>query len=120
VNEELIFGGLIVLGVGWVVYQIGKDNGCKKGYRQAKTEDQQWIQSVSGDNIALQSENAKLAQENGSLCKENEIVTNLLQQQPTTPQAEAILKSLQRVELRLTEALPSALDDGEDHDFLMN
>ena len=75
---------------------------------------------MSLQNTHLQDENTRLSQENGSLRKENDIVEGLLRQQPTTPQAEAILKALGRVELRLTQTLPSAFENGEDHDTTMN
>jgi len=103
-----------------VVYAIGNNRGRKAGYQQAKTEDRQWVQQVSEESISLHSENARLSQENGSLRKENEIVENLLRQQPTTPEAQAILKAVGRVELQLTQILPSALEDGEDHDPSVN
>ena len=44
----------------------------------------------------------------------------LLKEQPTTPQAKAILKSLDKVQLRLTELLPTIYDDGQDHQTRLN
>jgi hypothetical protein len=117
---DKIFLALLALGLGYIVYSICDNRSYKKGYQQAKADDSRWIQKASADSMTLRAENTRLAQENGSLCKENDIVKNLLRQQPTTPQAEAILKSLQRVELRLVEALPSILDDGENHDVSLN
>ncbi len=114
--------GLILLSVctGIVAYAIGENRGRSVGYRQAKAEDRQWVRQVSQKSIYIHNENTKLSQENGSLRKENDIVKNLLRQQPTTPEAEAILKAVGRVELQLTQCLPSALDDGEYHDTNLN
>jgi hypothetical protein len=115
-------GGWILLGLfaGFVAYIFGENRGRKAGYKQAQAEDQQWVRKVSQESAYLRSENAKLSQENGSLRKESEIVKNLLRQQPTTPEAEAILKAVGRVELQLTQFLPSAFEDGENHDGQIN
>jgi hypothetical protein len=115
-------GGWIALGLlgGLVAFVIGENRGRKAGYKRAKAEDQQWVREVSEESVFLHSENARLSQENGSFRKENEIVKNLLRQQPTTPEAEAILKAVGRVELQLTQILPSAIDDGEDHNTSLN
>jgi hypothetical protein len=118
--DDRILWVLLAIGVGYIVYMFGKGRGYNNGYDQAQSEAQQWIHRVTVESASLQSDNARLSQENGSLRKENDIVKNLLRQQPPTPQAEAILKSLQRVELRLVEALPSVLDDGEDHQTQLN
>jgi regulator of replication initiation timing len=112
-------------------YAIGKNqgynNGYNDGYDQAKAEDDQLIahyqtqlQKMSRDKNHLHTENNGLSQENGSLRKENEILRGLLRQQPTTPEAEAILKTLGRVELRLSQFLPPIYENGEDHQPLNN
>ena len=111
---------LFALGACCVVYQLGKNKGNNEGYKRAQVQHSQWIDKVTADSAALQAENARLSQENGSLRKENDIVKNLLRQQPTTPEAEAILKAVGRVELQLTQILPSAFEDGENHDTALN
>jgi len=101
---------LLGLGIGIGGYAIGKNHGYDDGYDQAKTEDAQLIaqyqaqlQNMRRDGVQLQAENNRLLQENSSLCKENDILKGLLRQQPTTPESEAILNTLGRVEFRLTE-----------------
>jgi len=111
---------VVSLATGLGGYALGKAHGCNKGYNQAKTEDAQLIEQYEAQSQAarhdvayLRAENSRLQQEKGSLHKENEILKGLLRQQPTTPQAEAILKALGRVEFRLTELLPPEFDPGD-------
>lgn len=111
---------LCVLGIGYVAYESGRSKGNKQGYERAQARDSQWIQKVTADSTALQAENARLSQEIGSVRKENNILKNLLRQQPTTPQAEAILKAVGRVELRLDQFLPATYEDGENHSNALN
>ena len=98
---------------------IGQQQGRKEGYNQARAETQRWVHLVSAENAAVRNENVRISQENGSLRKENEVLKSLLRQQPTTPQAEAILNKLGKVEFRLTQLLPPAFESS-DHDTSMN
>jgi len=125
-------GGLLWLTAGGVIggfggYALGKKHGSNDGYNLAKAEDDQLIaqyqaqlQNMRRNNAHFQAENNRLLQENGSLCKENDILKGLLRQQPTTPEAEAILKTLGRVEFQLTQFLPPIFEDGEDHQTQSN
>lgn len=110
--------GLTVSGIG--SYALGKYHGNKDGYNKAKNEDNKLVRWYQVQYQNIVRENAELHGQKDRLIQENEILKSLLSQQPNTPQSEAILKSLKRVELRLTEALPSVLNDGEDHQTQMN
>lgn len=112
-SSEVVIAGLLILGVGYIVYQAGRNKGNNEGYERAQIQYSQWTRKVTADSVALQTENVRLSQENG-------IVKNLLRQQPTTPEAETILKAVGRVELQLTQFLPPAFEDGEDHDTAIN
>jgi hypothetical protein len=113
---------VIVVGVvaGFVGYAIGDSVAYKRGYGNAQTVSHQLIRKAYIENTYLHNENAKISHEKGSLRKEVEILTNIVRQQPTTPEAETILKALGRVQFQLTQLLPSALEDGEGHDSLLN
>lgn len=126
-------GGIIALvagaGIvgGLIGHSAGSNSGFAKGYNQRAAEDAQLIaqyetqiQDMRRDIAYAQMEDNRLLQDNGSLRKENEILKGLLRQQPTTPQAEAILKILERVEFRLTQTLPPLFEDGGDHNTEMN
>jgi hypothetical protein len=119
-SNEIVLVVLLGLSVGYISYEIGKNQGNSQGYKRAVNNYTQWAQTKSTENDYLRSENARLSQENGSLHRENEIVETLLRQQPTTPQAEAILKARGRVELRLAQTLLSAFENGEEHDTNVN
>ena len=114
--------GIALSGIG--SYAFGKSNGYKDGhkdgYNLARYQDSKIVRQYQSQCQSVQCENAELIGQKNRLLQENEILRGLLSQQPTTPQSEAILKSLQRVELRLTEALPSILDDGESHNTMSN
>jgi hypothetical protein len=114
--------GVVLLGLGvcYIAYQSGRSRGNKEGYERAQVQQGQWVCEVTTQSVALQARNVQLSQENGSLHKENDIVKNLLRQQPSTPEAEAILKAVGRVELRLDQFLPPAFEDGEDHSNSLN
>ena len=124
--------GLLGLAVGGAIcglggYALGKRHGYNNGYDHATAEYTQLIaqfqtqiQNMRRDSAHLQAENNRLLQENGSLRKENDILKGLLRQQPTTPQAEAILKTIERVEFRLIQTLPPLFEDGGDHNAETN
>lgn len=90
------------------------------GYQQAKAEDAAVIRQQQLENARLQADNSQLIADKGRLETEVKVLKALLKEQPTTPQAEAILKSLDKVQLRLTELLPSIYDDGQDHQTRLN
>ena len=119
-NSDIAIAVLLGLGACYIVYEVGRNKGNNEGYERTQIQYGQWVRKVTADNVALQAGNARLSQKNGSLCKENDIVKNLLRQQPTTPEAEAILKAVGRVELQLTQFLPPAFEDGEDHETQQN
>jgi len=124
--------GLLGLTIGGIIgglggYALGKKHGYNDGYNQAKADDNQLLaqyqtqmQNIRRDSAYLQAENNRLSQENGSLHKENQILKDLLLQQPSTPQVEAILKTLGRIELHVTQFLPPLFEDGEDHETQQN
>lgn len=126
--NETAGAGLLGLAIGGLGgYALGKKHGYNDGYNQAIAQDAQLIgqyqsqlQNLSCDNTQLRGENNRLLQENISLRMENELLKGLLRQRPATPEAEAILKTLERVEFRLTQVLPPIFEDGEDHDSRRN
>ena len=114
---ELVIGGAIG-GLGG--YALGKKHGYHNGYNQAKAEDNQLIVQYQAQIQKLRREHAFLSAENSRLTQENKILKSLLKQQPSTPQAEAILEALERVEFRLIQALPPIFEDGGDHNTEIN
>lgn len=101
-------------------YNDGHSNGYDLGYQQAKAEDAAVIRQQQLENARLQADNSQLIADKGRLETEVKVLKALLKEQPTTPQAEAILKSLDKVQLRLTELLPPIYDDGQDHQTRLN
>lgn len=110
--------GSTICGLGG--YALGKKHGYTDGYDQAKAEDGQLIAQYQPQIQKLRREHAFLSAENSRLIQENEILKNLLKQQPSTPQIEAVLETLGRVEFRLIQALPPIFEDGGDHDTEQN
>jgi len=113
----------LVGSTGFLGYSVGKEHGRnegrKEGYNQAKAEDSIAIQQLHRDlqqaNGALSSmrqEREQQLQEMQRLRSENEVLKALVAERPASAQTEAILKALQRVELRLTEILPPEFDAG--------
>ena len=106
---------------GGLGYGVGKDHGYKEGYQegypdgylQARREDQHLIGQ-------LQTQINNLRGQLSQSQVENRVLRELIRQQPTTPQAEAILKALQRVEFRLDGFLPNILDNGGGENPLLN
>lgn len=125
-------GGLLGLTVGGVIgglggYALGKKHGSNDGYNLAKAEDDQLIaqyeaqlQNMRREIAYLHGENNRLSQENGSLHTENNVLKGLIRTQSSNPSVEAILKTLGRVEFRLTQFLPPLFDNGEDHETNVN
>lgn len=114
---ELIIGGAIV-GLGG--YALGKKHGYNDGYNQAKAEDNQLLFQYQAQIQNMRRDSAYFQAEINRLLQENQILKDLLRQEPATPQVEAILKKLGRIELCVTQFLPPLFEDGEDHETQQN